>query len=125
MFEKTSKLAEKVASSLSRRHFLGSVGRWAGATALAMAGVLTNAGTARAGSKTCCSYGHIDYGIITDPTPPTTVVCGLICLPTGTPCPTTPPSGCSSIDSLLDSYSVGSCGDCKPVNGNKTPVVSP
>jgi hypothetical protein len=122
MFEKTSKLAEKVASSLSRRHFLGSVGRWAGATALAMAGVLTNAGTARAGSKTCCEYGHV---VIPLTGPDTTVVCGLICLPAGTPCPTTPPTGCSSIDSLLDSFSVGSCGDCKPLNGNKTPTVSP
>jgi hypothetical protein len=120
MFEKTSKLAEKVASSLSRRHFLGSLGRWAGATALAMAGVLTYAGTARAGSKTCCSYGHV---IIPPIGPDTTVFCGLICLPAGSPCPTTPPSGCSSIDSLLDSYSVGSCGDCKL--SNKTPTVSP
>ncbi len=70
MFEKTSKLAEKVASSLSRRHFLGSVGRWAGATALAMAGVLTNAGTARAGSKTCCSYG---LGLLVRPRRPAAV----------------------------------------------------
>jgi hypothetical protein len=120
MFEKTSKLAEKVASSLSRRHFLGSLGRWAGATALAMAGVLTNPGTARAGSKTCCAYGHVVNSLTG---PDTIVVCGLICLPAGSPCPTTPPSGCSSTDYLLDSYSVGSCGDCKL--SNKTPVVSP
>ena len=110
MFEKTSKLAEKVASSLSRRHFLGSVGRWAGATALAMAGVVATSGTARAGSKTCCRYGHI----ILPPTgPAVTVSCGVICVPAGSPCPTTPPKGCSSTDYFLGSYSVASCGDCK------------
>ncbi len=48
MFEQTSRLAEKLATGVSRRGFLGSVGRWAGATALAMAGVLTTAGSARA-----------------------------------------------------------------------------
>jgi hypothetical protein len=110
MFEKTSKLAEKVASSLSRRHFLGSVGRWAGATALAMAGVLTTAATARAGNKTCCRYGHI---IIPPIGPDVTVSCAVICVPAGSPCLTTPPKGCSSTDYLLDSASVPSCGDCK------------
>jgi hypothetical protein len=48
MFEKTSRLAEKLATSVSRRAFLGSLGRWAGATALAVAGVLTAHGLARA-----------------------------------------------------------------------------
>src|SRR5712692_8626616 len=102
MFEKTSKLAEKVASNLSRRHFLGSVGRWAGATALAMAGVLATAGSARAGSKTCCTYGHTVLLIY----PPVTYVCDVICVPAGSPCPTTPPKGCSSTDYFLGSYSV-------------------
>jgi hypothetical protein len=36
MFEKTTTLADKLANSLSRRAFLGSVGRWAGAAVLAI-----------------------------------------------------------------------------------------
>jgi hypothetical protein len=55
MFEKTSRLAERLATSVSRRRFLGSAGRWAGATALALGGVLTTAGSARAdNTKSCC-----------------------------------------------------------------------
>lgn len=55
MFEKTNRLAEKLATSVSRRGFLGSAGRWAGATALAIAGVMSTAGFARANNtKTCC-----------------------------------------------------------------------
>jgi hypothetical protein len=48
MFDRVSVAAERLASNVSRRHFLGSLGRWAGATALAMAGVLSTAGSARA-----------------------------------------------------------------------------
>ncbi len=104
MFEKTSKLAEKVATSVSRRHFFTSLGRWAGATALAMAGVLTTAGTARAASKTCCTYGFSLF---------TTTVCGRICVSAHSPCPTTPPQGCTSNEILLYSTSVEGCGSCK------------
>jgi hypothetical protein len=43
MFDKVSQVAEKLASNVSRRHFIGSLGRWAGATALAMAAVLSMA----------------------------------------------------------------------------------
>jgi hypothetical protein len=61
MFEKTSRLAEQVASSVSRREILGSFGRWAATAALGAAGVLTGAGTARAEDKKrnywCCYYG--------------------------------------------------------------------
>jgi hypothetical protein len=46
MFEQTSRLAEKLAASVSRRGFLGSLGGRA-AAAMAVAGVLTGAGTAR------------------------------------------------------------------------------
>src|SRR5712692_7221483 len=57
MFEQTSRLAEKLASSVSRRRFLGSLGGWAAAAALGVAGVLTAAGTARAAQKyLCCFY---------------------------------------------------------------------
>jgi hypothetical protein len=48
MFEKTSRLAEKVAASVSRRGFLGALGGWAAAAALGVAGVLSG-GSARAG----------------------------------------------------------------------------
>ena len=61
MFEKTSRLAEKLATSVSRRGFLGSAGRWAGATALAIAGVLTTAGSAQADNgKTACYCCNVD-----------------------------------------------------------------
>ena len=59
MFEQTSRLAEKVASSVSRRGFLGSLGSWAAAAALGVAGVLTGTGTARATDRdnfVCCFY---------------------------------------------------------------------
>ncbi len=105
MFETTSRIAEKLATGVSRRGFLGSVSRWAGATALTMAGVLTTAGSARAASKTCCQYGR-SFGIAFQ-------VCGVICVPAGSPCRTTPPKGCSSSDYLLDSYPVPKCGDCR------------
>jgi hypothetical protein len=58
MFEKTSRLAEQVASRVSRRGFLGSLGCWAATAALGVAGVLTGAGTAPAsGGNLCCYYG--------------------------------------------------------------------
>ena len=47
MFETTSKLAEKAATSVSRRRFLGSLGRFAGAAALAVAGTLAFGGKAQ------------------------------------------------------------------------------
>jgi hypothetical protein len=58
MFEQTSRLAERLASSVSRRGFLGSLGGWAAAAAMGLAGVLTGAGTARADAVkgTCCAY---------------------------------------------------------------------
>jgi hypothetical protein len=56
MFEKASRLAEQVATSVSRRGFLGSLGGWAATVALGVAGVLAG-GSARAdnGGK-CCMY---------------------------------------------------------------------
>jgi hypothetical protein len=46
MFEKTSRLAERVANNLSRRSFMGSIGKWAAATAGVLAGLLTRVGSA-------------------------------------------------------------------------------
>jgi hypothetical protein len=48
MFDQTSRLAERLAASVSRRGFLGSLGGWAAAAALGVSGVLTGAGTAHA-----------------------------------------------------------------------------
>jgi hypothetical protein len=58
MFEKTSRLAEQVATSVSRRGFLGSLGGWAATTALGVAGVLARGQSAWAGSGgfMCCLY---------------------------------------------------------------------
>jgi hypothetical protein len=58
MFEQTSRLAEKVATSVSRRGFLGSLGGWAAAAAIGVAGLLTGTRTARADTKSgmCCFY---------------------------------------------------------------------
>ncbi len=58
MFDNIGRVAEKVATSISRRRFLGTVGRWAVATAVGLAGMLTSTGTARSNeSKKCCLYG--------------------------------------------------------------------
>ncbi len=57
MFEQTSRLAEKVAASVSRRGFLGSLGGWAAAAALGLAGLLSSPGEARAdGANRWCFY---------------------------------------------------------------------
>ena len=55
MFNKISDTAEKLVTNASRRHFLGSLGRWAGVTALALGGALAFTGEAHAGSKPCYS----------------------------------------------------------------------
>jgi hypothetical protein len=63
MFEKTSRLAEQVATSVSRRGFLDSLGGWAATAALGVAGVLTGTGAAWAHpekhSRMCCTYGPL------------------------------------------------------------------
>jgi len=56
MFEQTRRLAEKLAATVSRRGFLGSLGGWAAAAAMGVAGVLTGTGTARADRKKCDSH---------------------------------------------------------------------
>jgi hypothetical protein len=58
MFEQTSRLAEKLAASVSRRGFLGSLGGWAAAAAFSVAGVLTVPRSARSNSHSgmCCTY---------------------------------------------------------------------
>jgi len=96
MFEKTSQLAEKLATSVSRRHFLGSLGRWAGATALAMAGVLTTVGAARADNGyTCCTCCYILDGCFFNG-----------CVKTGDPCPSCPTGA------FLSTQAVTHCANC-------------
>jgi hypothetical protein len=97
MFEKTSRLAQELAINVSRRSFLGWVGRWAGATALGVAGMLTTAGSARADSSACCGY-----------------VCSngtnyRRCFKGSVTCEPAKP-GCT----LLVGFLVGSCDACRP-----------
>jgi hypothetical protein len=57
MFDNIGRVSERVATSVSRRQFLGRVGRWAAVTATALAGVLTTEGVAQAaGGRLCCTY---------------------------------------------------------------------
>ena len=60
MFEKTSRLAEQVATSMSRRGLLGSLGGWAATAALGVAGLLVSPREAQASAAfatSCCWYG--------------------------------------------------------------------
>ncbi len=52
MFEKVSQAAEKAATNVSRRRFLGRIGRGAGVAAAAFAGLLVHASPAWAGKRT-------------------------------------------------------------------------
>jgi hypothetical protein len=54
MFDRISEAAEKLATDVFRRGFFGSVGRWAGAAALGMAGLLVSGKEAQANGK----YGY-------------------------------------------------------------------
>ena len=51
MFRKVSQAAEQAATNVSRRHFLGRIGRGAGVAAAAFAGLLVHASPAWAGRK--------------------------------------------------------------------------
>ena len=55
MFEHTSRLAEKLAASVSRRGFLGLLGGWA-AAAMGVAALLTSQKQARTAENTCYFY---------------------------------------------------------------------
>jgi hypothetical protein len=104
MFDRIADLAERVATQVSRRHFLGSLGRWAGATALAMAGAFATVGVAWAdGGKTCCEYGDLTGNCYCK-----------ACVPLGTPCP---PSPCNAGISFAP-QTVGNCGDCQCPKGH-------
>ncbi len=104
MFDQIGRVAEQVATSVSRRRFLGSVGRWAGATALALAGFLT-ARPARGGRiKTgiCCVYSS--PGVLS------TVAAFF----EGTT--SCPPTCCNRSLVYHSSHGVSSCSDCIALN---------
>ncbi len=105
MFEKTSELAERVATSVSRRHFLGALGKWAGATATGLAALLT-AGSARAGEQvTCCRYWTSFSG--------SGVECGRACVALGAPCPGAATFGtCSGAGLLGGAFTTKNCEAC-------------
>ncbi len=68
MFDKISDAAEKLAGKVSRRDFFGSLGRWAGAAALGVAGLLVSGKEAEARGKNrlkpwCCVYACGSYYI--------------------------------------------------------------
>jgi hypothetical protein len=105
MFEKTSRLAEKLATQVSRRRFLGSLGRWAGATALGLAGVLTASGTARAAAGTCCFYA---------PDSNRNKIDKCKCVPVGTACP--------PADHGYDFVGSSQVADCSGCSGNCHPL---
>ena len=105
MFEQTSRLAEKLATSVSRRGFLGALGRWAVAAALGVGGVLTSTGTAWAGSRgfKCCVYGAQEG------------ICCVMCIPKGSTCPLL----CNTTCGLLGTKNVDDCQtDCVLYYGN-------
>jgi hypothetical protein len=98
MFDKIGQAAEKVALGASRREFFGSFSRWAGAAALAVAGVLTVPGTVVAGEgRTCCRCVANFGGSVT--------VVG--CVKMGDPCPA---CGAGSTPSNI---TVKNCNECK------------
>ena len=85
MFEKIGRLAERAATgvSVSRRDFFGSLGRWAGAAALGVAGLLASGKEAQAGqgAANCCLYscpgGPYQVCKGAAPCPPTLGACRL------------------------------------------------
>ena len=94
MFDRVSEAAERLATTVSRRAFLGGLGK----ASLAVAGALGFAGAAQAGgSKLCCLYqGVFHNGWKTS------------FLNSGDPCPP-PPSGFK----FAGSTTVGTCSQCK------------
>jgi hypothetical protein len=111
MFEKTSRLAERLASSVSRRGFLGSLGGWAAAAAMSVAGVLAGATAAQAGSdQYCCYYaacGSCVFPGVTCTSGGTRVsYCTIILTPPGGSCPATY-GGCPLDHSVKEKPGVG------------------
>src|SRR5262249_47234858 len=106
MFEKFSDVAERVATRVSRRGFIGSLGRWAVATAMGLAGVLTIPGSAHAGAKKT-HWEYFDANPLGHFT-----LCGRACVALGASCPL-PPSSCGAPFVEVSSHPVKGCQNCK------------
>lgn len=103
MIDKLSDAAEKLATSLSRRYFLVSLGRWAGASALAMAGVLTTGRFALAGNNkgVLCCYCYSSDG---------SCFYFVGCYQNGCPvCPSPWSARASSVNNCKHCYTGGGC----------------
>ena len=61
MFEKVSQIAEQAATNVSRRRFLGKVGRGAAVTVAALGGLLAISSEAVAGRP--CTRGYYKCGV--------------------------------------------------------------
>lgn len=61
MFKKVSELAEKTATNVSRRQFLGRVGRGAAATAAALGGLLALPAVVQAGKRVRTCSENSDF----------------------------------------------------------------
>jgi hypothetical protein len=99
MFDKVSEAAEKLATNVSRRAFLGRLGQGALGLAAVIGGVVALPGRVQAEAqnrwKGCCYYYCVSG--------PSYKKC--VSLSNGCPLPQT---GCS----LFSSYRVSSCGQC-------------
>jgi hypothetical protein len=90
MFERTSRLAECVAASVSRRGFLGVMGRWAAGAALGLGAVLTGSVAAGGGKHgTCCYYAACGSCKLPGITCSGVRYCDLIVVQPGSSCPPT------------------------------------
>ena len=88
MFDKVSQAAEKLATHVSRRDFLGRLGKGALVVAGVLGGMLAIGGTAEA---FFCPPGYATCGQYCCPTGTYCCICNLI---GGLHCTTTPPKGC-------------------------------
>jgi hypothetical protein len=99
MFRKLSQAAEQVASRVSRRSFLGSLGGWSLGAAALLAGILsaTETSAAQHGAlrKKCCAYGG--WG-----------ACGRVCIDASLQCPRG-----SGVCGLVAEFPVKSCRQCR------------
>jgi hypothetical protein len=90
MFDQIGRVAERVATSVSRRGFLGSMGRGATAAALGVAAVLASATTALGnGHGTCCYYSGCPTCQRTEVTCGGVNYCDIIIVQPGSSCPAT------------------------------------
>jgi hypothetical protein len=106
MFEQTSRLAEKLAASVSRRGFLGSVGAWAAVAAMGVAGLFAFPKVARAyEGHRCCVYGTAAQQLF------------LVCIDgSKKDCPATQVSVGGTVLPLTDTFSTNTCRGC--INGS-------